>query len=392
MARPPCEVADVVRAYGKQFGEQHGHLLDDQARRVLHAIENCRTATLGGHVEACDQCGHSAISYNSCRNRHCPKCQGASRERWLAERRAELLPVPYFHVVFTLPQQLAPLALQNKRVVYGILFRAVAETLIEVAADPKRLGAEIGVLAVLHTWGQTLQHHPHLHCVIPGGGLAPDRSRWIPSVHHFFLPVKVLSRVFRGKFIALLRSAFRTGKLQFHGRLAELQEKSTFNALLDRAYNQDWVVYTKRPFGGPEQVLRYLARYTHRVAISNHRLLSVADGQVTFRWKDYAHGGKHKEMTLTACEFLRRFLLHVLPRGFVRIRHFGFMANRQRKALLHTCRALLSVTTDPPSSAQSQTETDSGTWSTLCPVCHAGHMEIVAQLPRNSLSMRMDSS
>ena len=263
---------------------------------------------------------------------------------------AELLPVPYFHVVFTLPQQLAPLALQNKRVVCnGILFRAVAETLTGVAADAKWLGARIGLLAVLHTWGQTLQHHPHLHCVIPGGGLSHDRMRWIPSRNHFFLPVKVLSRVFRGKFISLLRNAYRAGKLQFHGRLAELREKKTFDATLDGAYKQEWVVYAKRPFAGPEQVLRYLSRYTHRVAISNHRLVSVADGQVTFRWKDYAHGSKQKQMTLTACEFLRRFLLHVLPRGFVRIRHFGLMANRQRKALLQRCRELLLPAAEPVS-------------------------------------------
>jgi hypothetical protein len=310
----------------------------------------------------------------------------------LAERSAELLPVPYFHVVFTLPQQLAPLALQNKRVVYGILFRAVAETLTGVAADAKWLGARIGLLAVLHTWGQTLQHHPHLHCVIPGGGLSHDRMRWIPSRNHFFLPVKVLSRVFRGKFISLLRNAYRAGKLQFHGRLAELREKKTFDATLDGAYKQEWVVYAKRPFAGPEQVLRYLSRYTHRVAISNHRLVSVADGQVTFRWKDYAHGSKQKQMTLTACEFLRRFLLHVLPRGFVRIRHFGLMANRQRKALLQRCRELLLPAAEPVSPTQSTTGIDPGLVAALCPVCHVGHMLIVAHFQRATVSIRMDSS
>jgi hypothetical protein len=392
MDRPPCEVADVVRAYEKEFGEEYRHLLDDNARRVLRAIVNCRTAALGGHVESCDQCGHSAISYNSCRNRHCPKCQGAARERWLAERSEELLPVPYFHVVFTLPQQLAPLALQNKRVVYGILFRAAAETLIQVAADEKRLGADIGFLAVLHTWGQTLQHHPHLHCVIPGGGLSPDRTRWIPSRSHFFLPVKVLSRVFRGKFVSMLRGAFRKGKLQFHGRLVELRGQSSFSALLNKAYNQEWVVYTKPPFGGPEQVLRYLARYTHRVAISNHRLLSVADGHVTFRWKDYAHGGKKKQMTLTAGEFLRRFLLHLLPKGFVRIRHFGFLANRQRKVLLEKCRVALSVPTAALPSALPPTETHPSMETALCPVCHLGRMVIVERLPRCVAIIRLDSS
>jgi hypothetical protein len=388
MERPPCEVADVVRAFGKQFAEQYGHLLDSDTWRVLHAIENCRTAILGGHVDVCDQCGHRVISYNSCRDRHCPKCQGALRERWLAERTAELLPVPYFHVVFTLPQQLAPLALQNKRVVYGILFRAVSETLLTVAADPQHLGAEIGLLAVLHTWGQTLQHHPHLHCVVPGGGLSPDHKRWVSSSDRFFLPVRVLSRVFRGKFLALLKGAFRKGQLQFHGRLAELGRKTDFNELLDQMYRCEWVVYTKPPFAGPEQVFRYLAHYTHRVAISNHRILSVADGNVTFRWKDYAHGNKKRKMTLTACEFLRRFILHVLPKGFVRIRHFGFLANRQRKARLETCRRLLPVADIIPLA-----KTDPGVEVILCPVCHTGRLHIVERLP-NLLPRRrrMDSS
>jgi hypothetical protein len=300
----------------------------------------------------------------------------------LAERKAELLPIPYFHVVFTLPQQLAPLALQNKHVVYGILFRAVSETLLEVAADPKRLGAEIGFLAVLHTWGQSLQHHPHVHCVVPGGGLSPDHARWISSSNHFLLPVKVLSRVFRGKFLALLRKAFRKGKLNFYGRLTD------FDLLLNQAHCREWVVYTKPPFGAPEQVLRYLANYTHRVAISNHRILSVADGNVTFRWKDYAHGNQKKEMTLTACEFLRRFFLHVLPKGFVRIRHFGFLANRQRKALLETCRRLLFV---PPVIAVN--ESDPIAESPLCPVCHAGRLQIVEHFPTQlSRPHRMDSS
>ena len=388
-SRPPCEVADVVRTHGKQFAEQYRHLLDSHAWRVLHAIQNCRTAILGGHVEACDQCGHRVLSYNSCRNRHCPKCQGASRDRWLADRNAELLPIPYFHVVFTLPQQLAPLALQNKRVVYAILFQAVSGTLLEVAADPKRLGAEIGFLAVLHTWGQNFQHHPHLHCVVPGGGLSPNHARWVNSREHFFLPVKVLSRVFRGKFLAQLRRAFRKGKLQFHGRLADLGRKPDFDAFLNQAYRCEWVVYTKPPFGGPEQVLRYLANYTHRVAISNHRILSLADGNVTFRWKDYAHGNKKKQMTLTACEFLRRFFMHVLPKGFVRIRHFGFLANRQRKALLETCRQLLSV---PAVIVLNGTDTD--VELPRCPACHTGHLQVVERLIPVLLtsSSHMDSS
>jgi hypothetical protein len=388
--RPPCEVADVVRAHGKQFSEQYRQLLNPGHLRVLHAIENCRTAILGGHVAACDQCGHRVISYNSCRNRHCPKCQGAARERWLAERTTELLPVPYFHVVFTLPQQLAPLALQNKRVVYGILFRAASETLLEVAADPKRMGADIGFLAVLHSWGQNLQHHPHLHCVVPGGGLSPEHDRWIPSRDHFLVPVKVLSRVFRGKFLAFLRAAFSKGKLQFHGRLATLGREPDFDALLNQNYGREWVVHTKPPFGGPEQVLRYLSHYTHRVAISNHRILSIADGNVTFRWKDYAHGNQKKKMTLTACEFLRRFFLHVLPQGFVRIRHFGFLANRQRKVLLKICRQLLDT---QPRETFAGTDTAAAAEVPPCPACHTGHLLIVERIASRLASrIRFDSS
>lgn len=318
------------------------------------------------------------ISYNSCRNRHCPKCQGSAREKWLADRNAELLPIPYFHGVFTLPQQLAPLALQNKLVVYGILFRAVSETLLEVAADPKHLGAQIGFITVLHTWGQNLQH-PHLHCVISGGGLSPDRAHWVHSRDRFLLPVKVLSRVFRGKFLALLRKAFRKGKLRFHGRLSELGKKSGFDALLDQMYHREWVVYSKAPFGDPEHVLRYLGNYTHRVAISNHRILSVANGHVTFRWKDYAHGSEKKTMTLTGCEFLRRFFLHVLPKGFVRIRQYGFLANRQRAKLLTVCQRLLSAEVATPVIGAGKAEsTDS---PQLCPVCHTGHLRIVERLP-----------
>jgi hypothetical protein len=306
----------------------------------------------------------------------------------LADRSAELLPIPYFHVVFTLPQQLAPLALQNKRVVYGILFQAVSATLLEVAADPKHLGAEIGFLAVLHTWGQNLLHHPHLHCVVPGGGLSPEHAGWISSRENFFLPVKVLSRVFRGKFLALLRMAFRKGKLKFHGRLAELHGKAEFAAVLNQAHDREWVVYTKPPFGGPEQVLGYLANYTHRVAISNHRILSIADRNVTFRWKDYAHGNKKKQMTLTACEFLRRFFLHVLPKGFVRIRQFGFLANCKRKALLETCRRLLP---QPP--VITHAGADSSIEAPLCPACKTGHLQIVERFPNGLTgSHRMDSS
>jgi hypothetical protein len=387
--RPPYEVADVVRNHSHEFVEQYGHLLDSEHLRVLHAIENCRTAILGGNLNACDRCGHRVNSYNSCRNRHCPKCQGAARQKWLANRTAELLPVPYFHVVFTLPHLLAPLALQNKQVLYAILFRAVSETLLEVAADPKHLGADIGFLTVLHTWGQNLSHHPHIHCLVPGGGMSPDRSRWVGSGDRFLLPIVVLSRLFRGKFLAFLRKAVRQGKLHFHGVLADLATRRGFGRLLNKAYGCEWVVYTKPPFGGPEHVIRYLARYTHRVAISNHRIVSIADGQVTFLWKDYAHGGKQKKMTVAATEFLRRFFQHVLPKGFVRIRHFGFLANRQRKAL-EICRALLCVPLAQPI-AGTGTGTDAEV--PLCPACRLGRLHVVERIPsRFSSFFRINSS
>jgi predicted Zn-ribbon and HTH transcriptional regulator len=391
--RPSFEVADIVRAHRSQFTEEYGHLITADQIRVLNAIENCRTAVLGGHVSECDQCGHQVISYNSCRNRHCPKCQGASREQWLAERTTELLPVPYFHVVFTLPHFLAPLALQNKKAMYGMLFRAASETLLEVAKDPKHLGADIGFLGVLHTWGQNLLHHPHIHFVIPGGGLSDDHMRWISSGDRFLLPVKVLSRVFRGKFLSFLRRAFRKGKLVFHGDLTSLAEDGAFNKLVNRAFECEWVVYAKPPFNGPEQVLRYLARYTHRVAISNSRILSVEGDEVTFRWKDYAHGNKNKAMTVKATEFLRRFLIHVLPKGFVRIRFFGFLANRRRAKMLAVCRELLNANAQTrPASTGEATE------PAKCPNCNSGYLRTVEdlqpQLPcrRTSTTLRFDSS
>jgi hypothetical protein len=314
--------------------------------RVLFAIEHCRTAALGGHLDRCCQCGYEATSFNSCRSRHCPKCQTNARNKWLAERGKELLPVKYVHVVFTIPHELSWLALQNKKVVYDLLFRASAATLLEIAADPKHLGADIGFLSVLHTWGQNLQHHPHIHCVIPAGGLSLDHQHWVYPRYPFFLPVRVLSPVFRGKFIAGLKHAFYQGKLRFPGSLKHLGAPKAFHAFLRRLFRHHWVVYAKRPFGGPQHVLQYLARYTHRVAISNHRIIQVANGSVTFRWKDYAHKGKQKLMTVTAAEFLRRFLLHTLPRGFVRIRFCGFLANRRRGAFLALCQALLR--TAPP--------------------------------------------
>jgi hypothetical protein len=337
MSRPPLEVADLIRNAGAAFIERNRHWLSWKHVKVLRAIARCRTAALGGHLDECTRCGHRAISYNSCRNRHCPKCQTSARERWIAARRRELLPTRYVHVVFTLPRELAPLVLQNRKVVYDLLFRTTAETLLEVARDPKHLGAEIGFFSVLHTWNQKLGLHPHVHCVVPAGGLSPDRKRWIKPRYAFFLPVKVLSRVFRGKFVAALQRAFSEERLRFQGSLTPLAQPKTFAAWLRPLFRKDWVVYSKRPFGGPEYVLQYLGRYTHRVAISNHRLISFADGKVTFRWRDSAHHDEQKLLTLSLDEFLRRFLLHVLPKGFVRIRNFGFLANRRRATLLPLC-------------------------------------------------------
>jgi hypothetical protein len=343
MSRPTLEVADIVRAAGNRFWEKHKSHFAWVHRKVLDAIVRCRTAALGGHLDQCVRCGHQAISFNSCRSRHCPKCQGNARAKWLAARSAELLPVPYFHIVFTLPHELSALILQNKRLLYDLLFRTSAATMLELARDPKHLRADIGFLGVLHTWGQNLQHHPHVHYIVPAGGLALDGSRWIDSSRRFFLPVKALSRVFRGKFVAGLKQLFEQDKLQFHGSQLNLAAPGCFSGFLRQLFRQDWVVYAKPPFGGAEHVLNYLARYTHRVAISNHRLVAFENDRVSFRWRDYAHGSKHKVMTLSADEFLRRFLLHVLPKGLVRIRHFGFFANRRRSAALERCRELLGA-------------------------------------------------
>jgi hypothetical protein len=345
--RPRLEVADIVRRHGAAFCRSKGDRLCRSQRRVLGAIDACRTAALGGHAERCVDCGVIRCAYNSCRNRHCPKCQGLARAQWLADRQAELLPVPYFHVVFTLPAPIAEIAFQNKAVVYDILFKAASDTLRVIAADPKHLGAEIGVIALLHTWGQTLGHHPHLHCIVPGGGLAADGARWIACRPGFFLPVRVLARLYRRLFLERLEAAFAAGSLQFRGELADLGKPAAFACRLRDSRQADWVVYAKRPFAGPEHVLDYLGRYTHRVAITNHRLISLADGRVSFRWKDYRHHHKTKIMTLDALEFLRRFLLHVLPDGFRRIRHYGFLANGHRTKKLATLRVLLAVPSPP---------------------------------------------
>jgi Putative transposase/Transposase zinc-binding domain len=382
---PPFEVADIVRQHGEHFLEMHGAWLTSQHRRVLRALARCRTAALGGHLDRCARCDHCAISYNSCRNRHCPKCLTHARDQWLAARQDELLPIGYHHVVFTLPHELSWLALQNKQLVYDLLLRASAATLLEVAADAKHLGAAIGFLSVLHTWGQNLLHHPHVHCVIPVGGLSPDGA-WVPPRYPFFLPVKVLSRVFRGKFIAGLKRAFRLGTLAWSGSLAHLADAAAFRAFLRRLFRHDWVVYAKPPFGGPTHVLHYLARYTHRVAISNHRILNVTDGSVTFRWKDYRHGSQPRTMTVSAVEFLRRFFLHVLPRGFVRIRFFGFLAARRRAHDLPRCRRALNARPcQTPAAPAIESTTPSTSWP--CPRC-GGTMMVIERLTARQIYAR----
>ena len=342
--RSALEVADVFRRHGEAFRHNRAAHLGRVERRVMSAVEQCRTASLGGHFEQCGDCGLVRHAYNSCRNRHCPKCQGLARAEWLEARQAELLPVSYYHVVFTVPPQVAEIAFQNKRVVYAILFRAAAEALHDIAADPRHLGAEVGAVAVLHTWGQTLQHHPHLHCIVPGGGLSPDQMRWVSCRPGFFLPVRVLSRRFRTLFLARLQAAFAAGELRFSGTLAALTATGAFAERVAALRVIDWVVYSKRPFAGPDQVLAYLGRYTHRVAIANSRLTALQDGQVSFTWKDYRQEAKTKVMTLAADEFMRRFLLHTVPDGFHRIRHVGFLANGHRTAKLALCRALLADT------------------------------------------------
>ena len=386
MNRPPLEVADLVRAAGRAFIERSRRWITWQHLTVLRAIARCRTAALGGHLDECIDCGYRpAISYNSCRNRHCPKCQANARDRWLEARRQELLPTRYVHVVFTLPRELAPLALQNKKLLYHLLLQTSAATLLEVARDPKHLGAEIGFFSVLHTWNQKLEHHPHVHCVVPAGGLSLDRTHWIPSRSRFFLPVKVLSRVFRGKFVAALKRNFRQGKLGFHGKLKPRAHSKVFSAWIRTLFRNDWHVYSKRPFGSANHALCYLGHYTHRVAISNRRLVSFVDDQVTFRWRDSAHNHEHKLMTLSLDEFLRRFLLH-LSKGFVRIRHFGFLANRPRTALLPLCFQLLGTV------AQSQIEQESPVaknssplW--CCPKC-GGEMVVIERLTAAQIQLR----
>jgi predicted RNA-binding Zn-ribbon protein involved in translation (DUF1610 family) len=387
MTRPLLELADIVRAAGQRLIDRHPAWLTWAHVKVLVAIEGCRTAALGGHVDECSRCGHRAISYNSCRNRHCPKCQNNVRDRWLNARRSELLAAPYSHVVFTLPHELAPLALQNKEVIYSLLFRFSAETLIQIARDPKHLGAEIGFFSVLHTWNQKLQHHPHVHCVVAAGGLSPDRTQWVrPRCNSFFVPEAVLSKVFRGKFVEALKRTFAAGKLQFHGQLQAMAQPKVFRSFLRQLFCHRWVVYCKPPFGGPDQVLHYLGAYTHRVAISDHRLVSFVDDQVTFRWRDSAHRNKKRLMTLPADEFLRRFLLHVLPRGFVRIRHYGFLSNRCRRELVPLCKQLLAAVAPTPTPTGVQNPAESiSMW--ICPLC-GGPMIVRERLTADQIALR----
>jgi hypothetical protein len=391
MDRPKLEVADVFRRYGKAYREKRGASMSPAQRRVMRAIEVCRTAALGGHLERCDQCDHERNCYNSCADRHCPKCQSLARARWIEDRQSELLDVPYFHVVFTVPEQIAAIAFQNKELVYPILFQTTAETLKTIAADPKHLGAEIGFFAVLHTWGQNLAFHPHLHCVVPGGGVSPDGQRWVGCKPNFFLPVQVLSSLFRRLFLESLQKAFASGKLHFFGSLEPLRDPIAFARQMARAKGIKWVVYAKRPFAGPQQVLDYVGRYTHRVAISNNRLLDIEDGQVRFQWKDYRDQGQIKTMSLSADEFIRRFLIHVLPEGFQRIRYYGFLGNRYRQQKLARCRQLLGMkipaqqtpAASPSKDFQDRYEELTGRSLRQCPQCRQGQMAIVELLPRS---------
>jgi hypothetical protein len=381
--RPVLEVTDIFRRHGAAYRQAHADHLGRTERRVMAAIEACRTPALGGHAEQCADCGFVRYAYNSCRDRHCPKCQGLARAEWLEARQAELLPVPYFHVVFTVPAPIAEIAFHNKAVVYGILFRAAAEALRDVAGDPHYLGAEIGAVAVLHTWGQALHHHPHLHCIVPGGGISLDRTRWIACRPDFFLPVRVLSRRFRDLFVQHLHAAFAGGQLRLPGGLAALTDPAAFATRAGELGRAEWVVYAKPPFAGPEQVLGYLGRYTHRVALANSRLVGLEDGQVSFTWKDYRHGGTTKTMTLPADEFIRRFLQHTVPDGFHRIRHFGFLANRHRAEKLALCRRLLAAPLPQPPSTrrwQERLRDLTGQDVEVCPCC-GGRMLTISTIP-----------
>jgi len=388
MIRASVEVADVFRKHGQAYRVSNRMPLNHI--RTMRAIERCRTAELGGHVDECDNCGRIRISYNSCRNRHCPKCQFLKKEKWLEERKEDLLPVPYFHVVFTIPALLRPIALRNKRVLYNILFRSVSETLFELAGDPKHLGGKIGFISILHTWGQNLMDHPHIHCIVTGGGLSRDGKRWLSFRKGFFIPVKVLSRLFRGKVLFYLKKSWEKGELKFPGALTELRDQSAI--LLKNLYKTEWVVYSKPPFENAEMLIDYLGRYTHRIAIGNHRILKMEDGQVFFSWRDYADGNKKKIMTLETFEFIRRFLLHVLPEKFVKIRYYGLLANRKSETMLSRCRRLLACSSKPKNGSPSETWQEfllrvCGLDLMICPYCKKGRMikkEVILPIRCNS--------
>jgi hypothetical protein len=399
MSKPPIEVADIFRSHGAAYLEKHGRTTSPKQLKAMENIMCCRTAALGGHVKKCNSCDHIEVHFNSCRDRNCPKCQGSVRAEWLEARRQDLLPnVEYYHLVFTLPEKVSSLALQNRRIVYAVLFRAAAETLLTIARDPKHLGAQIGFLAILHTWGSNLHHHAHLHCVVPGGGISPDGKRWIPCRKDFFLPVRVLSALFQKKFLHYLNKAFHAkiqdDKLSFHGQLKHLAKEDNWKSFLSSLYDGNWAVYAKPPFGSAERVLKYLARYTHRVAISNQRLVSLEDAKVTFRWKDYADGNKQKTMQLDAVEFIRRYLQHVLPSGFVRIRHYGFLSNRYRTEKLALCRRLVGGDEEPQTdeaateSQEALEAVDSQDTLDRCPACRKGQMAVIEDLMPDSRVLR----
>jgi len=378
------EVAEIFRQHGPAY--RQSHRLSRNVLRVMRAIEICRTAVLGGHKDQCDHCGHLEISYNSCRNRHCPKCQTLRKERWIEARREDLLPIEYFHVVFTIPSELNPLVSMNRKVLYDLLFRSVSETLTELANDPKHLGAEIGSISILHTWGQNLMDHPHIHCIVTGGGLSSDRSRWVSCRKGFFIPVRVMSALFRGKFLDLLKKCFKSDALVFPDPIRHLIPSKDFERFRNQLYRKKWVVYCKPPFDGVQGVLQYLGRYTHRIAISNNRILNIRNDEVSLLWRDYADQNRQKIMTLKADEFIRRFLLHVLPSRYVRIRHCGLLANRKRKDTIALCRKILGE-----GKTVTKQDTRKETWQqqllricgidvTLCPVCQKGRMCRIALL------------
>ena len=379
------EVADIFRVYGYAYRQTYGARMPLRQHRVMRAIEVCRTSALGGHVDVCDECGSIKISYNSCRNRHCPKCQCLDKERWLDARKQDILPTHYFHIVFTIPENLRPVALRNQRIVYGMLFRSASETLKELAGDPKHLGAEIGCIAILHTWTQTFLDHPHIHCIVPGGGLSADGTRWVSSKRNFFIHAKVLSRKFRGKFLHYLKKAYRDGELVFPGNTEQLNEKPAFDQLLNGLYKLEWVVYCKPPFQNAEKVIDYLGRYTHRVAISNDRIVGMVDDQVFFKYRDRGDNNKVKTMCLEASEFIRRFLLHVLPDGFMKIRYYGILSNRNRREKLSVCKKLLNAS---PEEMDRQRETwedlllrITGIDPRICPECGKGRLVRRETLP-----------